>query len=687
MRDYSSSEIRNIAVVGALCSGKTSLIESFVKYTNSGERFITKDGERFIDVYPEEIKKGMTIYNSIVPIEYLGHKLNFIDTPGYVDFIGEYESAVSIAEGAIIVVDGKEPVTGGFVKVLKDLSYRKCPSLLFINKVDNDEFNFNNVYTKLRETVGKSVVPFEIPLIEFGKVYASINVLSEKLWYYDKAYGATDNFQSVPSEYQELVQKYREEIIETIAMTNDDLMEKYFNGESFTSEELREGLSAGIANGEIHPLYSGSAIHGTGIERVLTLVDENFPVYADGKKYVVRDLENNRLVELKREESEKTVLQVYKTIIDPYAGKMSFVKVLSGVVSAESMLMNSTTKNMVKLGQLFVVRGRHQLAVGKLFAGDIGVITKLEDTRTNDTLCDRSVLYANDPIKFSKPMYCKCVAPKTKNDEDKLNSSLQKIVEEDFTVKVEYNDETRQTLIYTIGDQHLDVVLMKMLQKYKVNVDTTTPSIAYRETINKKVIGEGRHKKQSGGHGQFGHVYIEFEPNDECEGLEFCQKVVGGAIPKNYFPAIETGLLESMEAGTLGGYKVVNVKATLFDGKYHDVDSSEMAFKLASRLAFKDGMQKTKVVLLEPYVKVVVKTYDEFTGAIIGDLNKRRGIIEGMELIDDIQIIIAKVPLSEMLEYTMDLRKISHGLAYYEQEVCEYLPVPHQFIDSIIKVV
>ncbi|MGL5977874.1 MAG: elongation factor G [Erysipelotrichaceae bacterium] len=685
MRDYQSNEVRNLVVIGHVGSGKTSVLESVVRYSNSLERFVGNKNDNILDVDPEEIKRRMSLYASIVPIEWEERKVNFIDTPGYIDFVGEYESAVNIADAALLVIDGKNPVSGGCKRIWKQLAHKKIPSLLFINKLDEAEVSFETVYTTLREQLGAMVFPFEVPIKENNRIVGTVNILSNKAWYYEGSLASKTNYAPVPEDMVALIDTYRDQIFESIAMSDDALMEKYFSGESFTEEEIAKGLKLGIRSGEIHPIYSGSATQMVGIERLLTLINELFPVFSEKGEVEVFDVERKERVALARSESEDFSALIFKTVIDPFVGKMSYIKVKSGVLTSDSMVYNTQKDQLEKVGQLFVIKGKHQTAVGKLFTGDIGVIAKLDVSGTNDTLCAKHRRVMHDQIPFSQPMFVKAVEPKSKNDEDKLNATLAKMAEEDPTFKVTYNPETKQNLVYAIGDQHLDVILTKMKSKYKVDVTLEKPKVAYRETIKGKSVGEGRHKKQSGGHGQFAHVFVEFEPMEDQEDMVFEERVFGGAVPRNYFPAVETGLLESMEKGLLGGYKVVRVKATLFDGKYHDVDSSEMAFKLAARLAYKDGIAKAKPILLEPYVRVKVLVEEEYTGVVIGDLNKRRGAIEGMDLVDDAQWITAKAPLSEMLEYAMDLRQMTQGSATYEQELTEYLPVPSQIAEKLLE--
>ena len=482
----------------------------------------------------------------------------------------------------------------------------------------------------------------------------------------------------------EEVSLYKDQIAEAVAMGDDDLMEKFFSGEEFSDAELTRGVRIGIRSGEIIPVYSGSATQSIGIQRLMDLIVTYFPTYSEKGLYTATT-PNGVNVDLLTTEQEVLTAQVFKTIADPFVGRISYVKVLSGVLSSDTTLVNGNNGKPEKVGTIFVIKGKHQTAAGKLFTGDIGAINKLQFTKTNDTLCEKGKLLMAPEIVFTQPMYGQAISPATKNDEDKLSNGLARIAEEDPTFKVTSNKETKETVIYGIGDQHLSVILNKLKNKYKAQVVIGDPKIMYRETITKPATGEGRHKKQSGGHGQFGHVFVDFEPNRGVEDMVFDEKVFGGAVPKQYFPAVETGLRECCEKGPLAGYKVVNMKATLKDGKYHDVDSSEMAFKLAAHLAFKDAMKKCRPILLEPIMNISIRVPDEYTGTVIGDLNKRRGSIMGMTPEDGDQLIEAQVPMSEIPKYSIELRAMTQGLGTYELSMDRYDPVPDPIAKRIIE--
>lgn len=686
MRDYLAHEVRNVVVLGHSGVGKTAVLESMLYFTKASDRFgKTKDGSSLIDYDAEEIRRGISVYASLVPIEWKENKINFIDTPGYLDFVGESEAGLAVGDNALIVVGAKEGVQSGTQKAWEEAQARKLPTIFFINKTDEEHASFESAYEALRKEFGKSVIPFEVPIVENDEVIGSVNIMRDKAWYYKGPLADPDKAQPVPEHMQDVVRGYKDQIAEAIAMGDDELMEKFFSGEEFSEAELTRGVRLGVRNGEIRPVFSGSAIHTIGIERLMDLIIKYFPTYGEAGNILAYDEEKQEEVLLETNEKEALSAQVFKTIVDPFVGRITYVKVMSGVLSSDSVVYNTKKDKTEKINQIYIIKGKHQTAVGKLFTGDIGAVVKLQFTQTDDTLCEKTRRLRMEPLLFSSPMLGMSVAPKSKNDEDKMSNALARMVEEDPTLRLENNLETRQTVLYGVGDQHLDVVLAKLKSKYKVEVSLHEPHVPYRETIRAKAVGEGRHKKQSGGHGQFGHVFVEFAPNPDETEMVFEEKVFGGAVPRQYFPAVETGLRECMQRGVLAGYKVVNIKTTLLDGKYHDVDSSEMAFKQAARLAYKAGMKEAKPILLEPIIDVQVKVPDEYTGAIIGDFNKRRGSILGMDMKDGYQVINAQVPLAEMLRYPIELRAMTQGRGTYTQKFERYDPVPPHISERIIK--
>lgn len=684
MRDYLSHEVRNVVVLGHSGVGKTAVLESMLYFTKASDRFgVTSEGSSLIDYDAEEIRRGISVYATLVPIEWKDCKINFLDTPGYADFIRGVEEGVAVGDSALIVVDAKDVVQPGTQKAWEEAQKHNLPTIFFVNKLDEENTSFDTAYQTLRDSFGKSVIPFEVPIMENGKCIGSVNILRDKAWYFEGPLANSQKAQPVPENMVDIVKEYKDQIAEAVAMGDDELMEKFFSGEEFSEAELTRGVRLGVRSGDIRPVFSGSATHSVGIERLMDLIIKYFPTYGESGSITVHD-EQGKDVVLETNEKEKLCAKVFKTVVDPFVGRITYVKVLAGVMSADSVVYNTNKEKQEKISGIFIIKGKHQTAVGKLFTGDIGAVVKLQYTQTNDTLCEKNARYVTEDIPFSMPMLAMAVYPASKNDEDKMSNALARMVEEDPTLRLENNTETKQSVLYGVGDQHLDVVLAKLKAKYKVEVRLETPRVPYRETIRKTAIGEGRHKKQSGGHGQFGHVFIEYAPNPDVEEMVFEEKVFGGAVPRQYFPAVEAGLRECMTSGILAGFKVVNVKATLLDGKYHDVDSSEMAFKLAARLSYKAGMAEAKPILLEPIVNITVRVPDDFTGTIIGDFNKRRGAIMGMDMVDGYQEIKAQVPLAEVLKYPIELRAMTQGRGVYTQEFDRYDPVPQNLAERII---
>ncbi len=685
MRDYIASEVRNVSVLGHNGAGKTSILEAMLYYTKASDRFgKTSEGSSLIDYDNEEIKRGISIYTSIVPIEWQECKINFLDTPGYLDYVGERDAAIEVCDNALIIVSAKDQIQPGTRNAWEKVQKRKIPTIFFINKLDEENTSFDATYGQLRETFGKAVIPFEVPIVEKGEVVGSVNILRNKAWYYKTDKASKEVSYDVPEDMIEVVAEYKNQIAETVAMSDDELMERYFSGEDFSDAQLTRGVRIGVRNGDIIPVFSGAATSSIGIERLMDLIVKYFPAYGEQGSVHIKDIKRGNEKDIRCAEDEVMSARIFKTIIDPFVGRISYLKVRSGVLSSDSVVYNTKKEETEKINQIFIIKGKHQTAVGKLFTGDIGAVVKLQHSQTNDTLCDKGHEYIIDDIPFSKGLLAKSVTPLSKNDEDKVNGALAKIVEEDPSVLVKVNPDTLETIIYGVGEQHLEVIVSKMKTKYKVDVVLATPRVPYRETIKKKVIGEGRHKKQNGGHGQFGHVFIEFAPNPDIEEMEFADKVVGGAVPKGYFPAVEAGLRDIMKHGVLADNNVVNVKATLLDGKYHDVDSNEMAFKLAAQLAYKDAMPKANPILLEPIVLLNIYIPDEYTGTIIGEMNKRRGMILGMELVNDKQEIKVQIPHAEVLNFATDLRALTQGRGEYTQEFNHYDEVPTHLKDKII---
>lgn len=682
MKDYLADSIRNVVLLGHTGSGKSSLIEAALLQSKAIERLgNTLDGTSTVDFDPDEIKKGQSIYCALAPVEWKGKKINFIDTPGYLDYEGEKVTGIAVGDNALIVVSAKEGIESGTESAMKLIRKRHLPTIFFVNKMDDENASFEKTYESLRDKFGKTVIPFEYPLVQNGKVIGSINILRKKVWYYDNPSTAEE----VPAEYKDIVDAYYDQISEAIAMADESLMDKFFEGEQFDDSDIAKGLMAGVRSGEIKPVYCGSAAQGKGIERILDLISEYFPSYAEIKSVVAND-DKGELIELNTDEKEALSALVFKTIVDPFVGKISYLKVMSGVLSSESTVYNSKKEQEEKVAQIFVVKGKNQIAVGKLFTGDVGAVTKLQATETNDTLCTKEKPVVLDEIVFPKPMLGVAVSPKTKADEDKMSDALKKVLIEDKSLNFVRNAETGDQILYAIGDQQIDIVMSKLKNRYKVEITTTEPKIQYRETIRGKSEVQGKYKKQNGGAGQYGDVWVRFEPNPDSEEMVFAEEVFGGSVPKNFFPSVEAGLRGCMNKGPLAGCKVVNVKATLYDGSYHPVDSKPNSFEAAARLAFKAGIPKANPILLEPIGKVQVICPDEYTGDIIGDFNKRRGLIMDTGSTEEVgeARIEAEVPMAEMQKYATELRSMTKGRGTYVIEFDRYEPAPAHVTEKVV---
>ena len=681
MKDYLANEVRNVVVLGHSGAGKSSVIEACLYFTKAIERYgKNNDGTTALNYDPEEGKRGTSVYCHIAPVEWKDKKINFIDTPGYMDYAGEEATGLVMGDNALIVVNAKEGIEAGTERAWREaVSKQKIPTIFFVNKMDVENANFDTVYSTLREKFGKSVIPFEVPIIENGVVVGSVNILRRKAWYYSDRNTAKE----VPADLVGEVERYYNEIAEAIAMTDDELMEKFFSGETFDEHELAKGLRIGVRNGDIRPVYCGSAENQTGIERLLDLITEYFPSYAEKGRIQAETLKGDT-VDMETNENEALSAFVFKTIVDPFVGKVSYLKVMSGVLNSDSQVYNSKKDVTEKVNQIYVINGKYQIGVGKLFTGDIGAVVKLQATETNDTLCTRSRVIKYPDIEYPHPMLGYAIHPKTKADEDKLSSGIHNLMLEDHTIKLVNNEETHEQVLYGVGDQHIDLILSKLKSKYKVEVTTEKPTVQYRETISAKAEAQGKYKKQNGGAGQYGDVWVRFEPTDS-DDMVFAEEVFGGAVPKQYFPPVEQGLRDCMNKGVLAGYKVVGVKATLYDGSYHPVDSKEVAFKEAARLAYNAAMPNAKPVLLEPIGKVVVTAPEDYTGTLMGDFTKRRGIILDMGTDEDgLQVIRAEVPMAEMLTYATELRSMTQGRGSYELAFDRYETAPHDVAQKVI---
>ncbi len=683
MYNFETKNIRNVCLLAHGHAGKTSLCEALLFKAKAIDRLgKVAEGNTVSDFESEEIKRMISINTSVAPLEWNNVKINVVDTPGYFDFIGEQIQGATACDSAVIMVSGKSGVSAGTEKSWDLAQKNNLPVVFFVNKIDDHKANYDIVVNQLKENFGKSVAPFLYPIKDGDDFIGFIDIVKMKAKMFRNG---TITYENIPKDMLDLANKSRDMLNEAIAEVNDELMEKYFEGKDFTDEEVENALKVGIKSGIIAPVFCGSVVLNIGVELLLDFISKYLPSPLEGNNLIGTNTKTKEEVELVADANAPLCARVFKTIVDPYIGKMSIFKVLSGKITADTAVVNATKGENERIGKLYVLRGKKQIEVPYLVAGDIGATTKLNNTDTSDTLCSVKDPVVIDEIEFPEPVLSLAIVPKAKGDEEKISNGLNKLLEEDPTFKVTNNKETGQTIVSGTGEQHLNIIVNKLVTKFGVNVDLIEPKIAYREAIKKKVKVEGKHKKQSGGHGQYGHVWIEFEPC-ECDDLIFEEKVFGGSVPKNFFPAVEKGLRDSISHGVLAGYPVVNLKATLVDGSYHSVDSSEMAFKTAANLAYKAGLAQASPVLLEPIGKLSVIARNKYTGDIIGDINKRRGRILGMNpLSKDITEVEAEVPVGEMTKYAIDLRAITNGRGSFTFKQTHYEEAPFNICEKVIE--
>jgi len=684
MKDHKTENLRNIGLFGHGSAGKTTIAEAMLFNTGVLDRFgKVDDGNTVTDFDPEEIKRKISISAATAPCDWKECRINAIDTPGYFDFVGEAVASLKVVDGAIIALDSIGGVEVGAEKAWDFVTEGRKACMFFVNKLDRENASFSKVVEQLRGVFGNKIVPFALPIGSEASFKGIVDIIDMKAKIRE---GNKTVEGDIPAELKAEAEEYRNAIIEAAAQTDEELMEKYFGGEELSREEIIKGLRLGVVAGDVAPVLCGAAVKNIGIDVLMDTVVNFMPSPADSQVPEAINSKSNEKVKIPADVNAPFSAQVYKTIADPFVGKISMFKVMSGKLTADMEVLNSSKEKKEKLSSLFLLRGKKQVAVDKLVAGDIAAVAKLQFTTTGDTLCDANNPVVFDPIQFPAPSISMAIEPKAKGDEDKIGSGLQRLVEEDPTLKVEKNTETKQTLISGMGEQHLEVVTKKLQNKFGVEVVLKDPKIPFRETIRKSAKAEGKHKKQSGGHGQYGHVWIEFEPIlDGSADFEFVDKIVGGVVPRQYIPAVEKGLRECIEEGVLAGYPVVNLRCTLYDGSFHPVDSAEMPFKIAASLAYKKGMAAASPVLLEPIYHVEVLVPDEYMGDIIGDLNKKRGRILGMEPCGKMQKVSAEAPLAEMFKYATDLRSMTQARGSFTMEFERYEEVPAQIAQKIIE--
>lgn len=675
MNIYTTDKIRNVVLLGHGGCGKTSLAEAMAYLAGLTTRMGTvADGNTISDYDKEENKRQFSIHTSVIPIPWGDVKVNILDTPGYFDFVGEVEEAVSVADAAIIVVSGKAGIETGTKRAWEMCEKYKLPRMIFVTDMDIDNASYRQVVEDLQKLYGKKIAPFHLPIRENEQFVGYVNVVQQKAKRWNEN-GEVDKFE-VPEYSKENLGICRDALLEAVAETSEEFMERYFNGDEFSEDEIRQALRVNVIDGSIVPVLMGSNILARGMYTLMADIVKYFPS-PDKRECAGINTKTNEVYQADYNFAKPKSAYIFKTIVDPYIGKYSLIKVNSGVLKTDDILYNFHRDCDEKIGRLYVLRGNKAEEVSELHAGDIGALAKLAKSLTTDSLSTRNNPVAYLRANISKPYVSMRYKAKNKGDEDKISQSLQKMLMEDLTLRNVNDAENHQTLLYGMGDQHLEIVASMLKDKYKVEIELTRPKVAFRETLRKKADVEYKYKKQSGGHGQYGHVKMTFEPSGNLdEPYEFDQCVVGGAVPKNFFPAVEKGIAEAVKKGPLAAYPVIGVKAVLYDGSYHPVDSSEMAFKVAAAQAFKKGFMEAKPVLLEPIASLKVVVPDAYTGDIMGDLNKRRGRVMSMNAENGYQEIIADIPYLELYGYNTQLRSIASGSGTFSYEFARYEQAP-----------
>lgn len=683
MKEYQTQQLRNVCLIGHGGTGKTSLAESILYDCKEIDRIgKVEEGTTTCDYDVEEKKRQISISAAMAPCEWKNTKINIVDTPGYFDFIGEVLEGIRASDSAIITVCAVSGVQVGTEKAWNFCKADTKPRAFFINKIDRENANFDKVLAQLKEKFGMSVVPVQIPIGKESSFEGIVDVIKMKSKRFNGKNIVEDD---VPASLLDAATEYRASITEAVAETDEQLLDKYLSEGDLSDNEIISGLRVGIANGDIAPVFCGSALVNIGIQTLLDAIIDYMPSPVQVKAPEGINPKTNQKETRKQDMGSPFSAFIFKTVADPYVGKLSMFRVLSGSISSDSTVYNSIQDKMEKVGTLYILKGKNQTPVSKLGAGDIGAVAKLSVTMTGDTLCDAANPIKYDLIQFPEPCISMSVKPKSKGDEDKISSGLAKLSEEDPTFKISRDVENAETIISGVGELHLEVIAKKLQNKFGAEVSLDLPKIPYRETIRKVSDVQGKHKKQSGGHGQYGDVHIKFEPNTEGTDFMFVDQIVGGVVPRQYIPAVEKGLRECIVHGVLAGYPVVGLKATLHFGSYHPVDSSEMAFKVAASLAYKKGMQEANPVLLEPIMHVEVTVPDEYMGDVIGDLNKKRGRVLGMNPENGQQVVVAEVPQAEMFKYATDLRSMTQARGSFTMRFERYEEVPVNISGKIIE--
>ena len=684
-------KVRVLAVAGHGDCGKTSLTEAMLfdaqMITRLGK---IEAGNTVTDYDPKETKRGITINSSLAYLNWKNSTFNIIDTPGYLDFIIDTKSSLRVVDCALIVVCGVSGVEVQTEKVWDYAEEFQLPRIFFINKMDRERADFDRVSEMIKENFGPNAVPVQLPIGSEEQFQGIVDLLQMKAFYFQTDKDGKSQFEEkeIPDDLKAKAEEYRQKMVEAVTEFDDEILMKYLDGEELSKEEILTCLKGGMIERKVFPILCGSATKNIGIELLLDFIKDYFPNPLELPDISVKDLKEQKEMALKRAaDGAPFAALVFKTVTDPYVGNLTYFRVFSGEIDSDTQVYNSTQDIENKVGKIYRMQGKEQTPVSKVSAGGIGAIAKLKKTNTGDTLCEKESPIEFSKVVFPEPIMRLAIFPKSKGDEDKLSIAINRIQEEEPTVHIYRDEDTGETIIAGMGESHLDVVIETMQTKFGVEIERSSPKVGYKETIRKKAQAEGKYKKQSGGRGQYGHCFVEFEPMERGQGFEFVDKIVGGVIPKQYRPAVEKGIIESMKKGVLAGYPTVDLRAILYDGSYHTVDSSEMAFKVAGSLAFKKGAAMADPVLLEPIYNLEVTVPTDYMGDIMGDLNSKRGKIMGMEegIGKGKQIIKAQVPLAEIFRYSIDLRSITQGRGTFTMQFSHYEEVPSQIAQDIIE--
>jgi elongation factor G len=677
---------RNIGIMAHIDAGKTTTTERILYYTGVTYKIgEVHDGTAVMDWMVQEQERGITITSAATTCFWKDHRINIIDTPGHVDFTIEVERSLRVLDGAVAVFDAVAGVEPQSETVWRQANKYQVPRIAFMNKMDRVGADFFMSVKTMVDRLGAHPVPIQIPIGAEEKFAGCVDLVKMKsIQYDDETLGARYVEDAIPDGLVPQAREYREKMIEALSDIDENIMEKFLNGEEVTEQEIKVALRKGAVNLKLTPVICGTAFKNKGVQLLLDAIVDYLPSPLEVPPVVGISPQNNSEVVRKASEGEPFSALAFKVMTDPFVGQLTFIRVYSGVLSAGSYVYNSTKDVKERVGRLLRMHANKREEIKEVAAGDIAAAVGLKSTLTGDTLCDEKVPVVLESIEFPEPVISVAIEPKTKADQEKLSQSLAKLAQEDPSFRVSFNEETGQTIISGMGELHLEIIVDRLVREFNVGANVGKPQVAYRETIKAPAKAEGKFVRQSGGRGQYGHVYVNLEPLEPGKGFEFANKIVGGTIPREYIPAVEKGIKEAMDSGVLAGYPVVDVKATLYDGSYHEVDSSEMAFKIAGSMAFKDGVKKAKPVLLEPIMNVEVVTPEGYMGDVMGDLNSRRGKIQSMEKRGNAQIIRAEVPLSEMFGYATDLRSKTQGRATYTMQFSHYEDVPKGIADSII---